>query len=70
MPLDLVIEFKNGKKKQRIVLHLKDTGGQPVFLAILDLLQAARATIFMLVFSIPSLQNAALRDGASLRGVP
>jgi hypothetical protein len=62
--LDLIIEYQNGKKKQRIVLHLKDTGGQPVFLAILDLLQAARATIFMLVFSLPSLQNAALCDGA------
>ena len=46
-----------GAELPRLVLHIQDSGGQDVFLSVLDLLHAPKASVSMLVFSLPDLQN-------------
>jgi hypothetical protein len=41
-----------------IVLKVQDTGGQPIFLSILELLTTPEGTIYLVVFSLPKLQQA------------
>ncbi|KOO30789.1 hypothetical protein Ctob_015928, partial [Chrysochromulina tobinii] len=53
-----------GAELPRLVLHIQDSGGQDVFLSVLDLLHAPKASVSMLVFSLPDLQNPVLRDNS------
>jgi len=46
-----------GAELPRLVLHIQDSGGQNVFLSVLDLLHAPEASVSILVFSLPDLQN-------------
>ena len=46
-----------GTELPRLVLHIQDSGGQDVFLSVLDLLHAPKASVSILVFSLPDLQN-------------
>ena len=52
----MVIEAKD--TAQNIVLKVQDTGGQPIFLSILELLTTQEGTIYLVVFSLPKLQQA------------
>ena len=53
----MVCEFRDGKRSQSLVLHVQDSGGQPRFLALLDLLQAPQACVGAVCFSLPELQK-------------
>ena len=57
----VVLEYRDGKKVQPLVLHVQDSGGQPRFLALLDLLQAPQACIGAVCFSLPDLQKSTHR---------
>jgi hypothetical protein len=61
---DAKLVIQAGEAQQKLVMHIQDCGGQEVFLSILDLLHAPKATISVLVFSMPKLQNPALRASA------
>ena len=39
---ELVIRFKNGQLQSNLVLRVQDTGGQPIFLTIIELLITAQ----------------------------
>ena len=54
---DLVIKYKKGDVQQRLVLRVQDTGGQPVFLSILELLMAPDATVHLVVFNLAELRE-------------
>ena len=41
---------------ESLFFHIKDVGGQPVFLQILELLTTGGNTVHMVVFSLPELQ--------------
>ena len=53
---DMVIKAKD--TAQNIVLKVQDTGGQPIFLSILELLTTPAGTVYLVVFSLPKLQQA------------
>ena len=58
VPLDLVIrERRRRGEGRRVVLRIQDTGGQPIFLAILELLTTAQATLYVVVFSLADLNE-------------
>ena len=52
----------NGAKLPRLVLHIQDSGGQDVFLSMLDLLHAPKASVSMLVFNLIHLAKPDRRD--------
>ena len=54
---ELVIRFKNGQLQSNLVLRVQDTGGQPIFLTILELLTTPEGTVYMVVFSLAKLQE-------------
>ena len=56
IPADMVIKAKEAVNN--IVLKVQDTGGQPIFLSILELLTTPEGTIYLVVFSLPKLQGA------------
>ena len=56
IPADMVIKAKEAVNN--IVLKVQDTGGQPIFLSILELLTTPEGTIYLVVFSLPKLQQA------------
>ena len=53
---ELVIKFKKGELQSNLVLRVQDTGGQPIFLSILELLTTPAGTVYMVVFSLAKLQ--------------
>ena len=55
IPADMVIKAKEAVNN--IVLKVQDTGGQPIFLSILELLTTPEGTIYLVVFSLPKLQQ-------------
>ncbi|KAL1507873.1 hypothetical protein AB1Y20_007480 [Prymnesium parvum] len=57
----MVIEYRDGKRKQELVLHVQDSGGQPRFHSLLDLLHAGQACIGAVCFSLPELSEALRR---------
>ena len=57
IPLDLLTKYREGKKKQRLVLKVQDTGGQPIFLSILELLTTPECTVYLVVFNLRQLQE-------------
>ena len=52
---ELVIKYRTGELQQNLVLKVQDTGGQAVFLSILELLTTPEATVYMVVFSLAEL---------------
>ena len=52
-----MIQYKEGKLAHNLVLRVQDTGGQPVFLSILELLTTAAATVYLVVISLSDLEN-------------
>ena len=54
---ELVIRFKKGQLQSNLVLRVQDTGGQPIFLTILELLTTPEGTVYMVVFSLAKLQE-------------
>ena len=52
---DMVIKAKDSA--QNIVLKVQDTGGQPIFLSILELLTTTAATVYLVVISLSDLEN-------------
>uniref|UniRef100_A0A7S2GH12 COR domain-containing protein n=1 Tax=Haptolina brevifila TaxID=156173 RepID=A0A7S2GH12_9EUKA len=55
---DLVIKSRDAKLHENLVLRVQDTGGQPIFLSILELLTTPAGTVYMIVFSLAKLQEA------------
>ena len=55
---ELVRAFREGKRKRSLVLRVWDTGGQPVFLSILQLLTAREGTVYLIVFNLAELHEA------------
>jgi len=55
---EMVIQYQKGELQQNIVLRVQDTGGQPVFLPLIELLSAPTATIHAVVFSLTALRDA------------
>ena len=53
---DLVIKARQDNER-RLVLRIDDTGGQPIFMSVLELLIAPRATVYMVVFSLKDLRD-------------
>ena len=39
----MVVEYRDGKRTEQLVLHVNDSGGQTRFLALLELLHAPQA---------------------------
>ena len=54
----MVRAFREGKRKRSLVLRVWDTGGQPVFLSILQLLTAREGTVYLIVFNLAELHEA------------
>ena len=52
-----MVKYQKGEEKQSLVLRVQDTGGQPVFLSILELLTTADATVYLVVFSLPQVAH-------------
>ena len=52
-----MIKARAGKGAQKTVLTIQDTGGQPIFLSILELLTTPQATVYMVVFSLKDLRD-------------
>ena len=52
--LDLLIKYRSGDIKQNLVLKVQDTGGQPIFLSILELLTTPEGTIYSSYSRCPS----------------
>ena len=46
-----------GELRQNLVLTVQDTGGQPIFLSILELLTTSAGTVYLVVFSLAELQD-------------
>ena len=57
VPLDLLVKFHRGHRKQRLVLKVQDTGGQPIFLSILELLTTPECTVYLVIFNLEQLKN-------------
>jgi len=60
---DLVIQYAAARQhpdfgKPKLVLRVQDTGGQPVFVQLVERLMSSAATVYMVVFSIPKLLKA------------
>ena len=55
--MDLLIKYRNGDMKQNLVLKVQDTGGQPIFLSILELLTTPECTVYLVVFNLKQLQD-------------
>lgn len=49
---DMVLTLKKGKAHSNLVLKVQDSGGQPVFLQILELLTTPEGTVYVVVFSL------------------
>jgi GTPase SAR1 family protein len=45
LPLDLIIKYQTGELRQKLVLRVQDTGGQPVFLSMLEMLTTPDGTV-------------------------
>ena len=54
---ELIIRFREGQLQSNLVLRVQDTGGQPIFLTILELLTTPAGTVYMVVFSLAKLQE-------------
>jgi hypothetical protein len=57
VPPELVIKYRDGTLCQHLVLRVQDTGGQPVFLSILELLTTPQGTVYLVVFSLLQLRD-------------
>ena len=57
VPPELVIKCAEGGRHRDLVLRVQDTGGQPIFLSILELLTTPAGTVYMVVFSLAKLQQ-------------
>ncbi|CAK0831290.1 unnamed protein product [Prorocentrum cordatum] len=59
---DLVVRYAAAMQhpdasKPKLVFRVQDTGGQPVFVQLVERLMSSAATVYMVVFSIPKLLN-------------
>ena len=54
---ELVIRYRDGGLVQNLVLRVQDTGGQPLFLQVLELLTTPEGTVILVVFSLAKLFN-------------
>ena len=52
---ELVHLFRKGERQRNLVLKVQDTGGQPVFLSILELLTTPGGTVYLVVFNLVKL---------------
>ena len=70
----LTARFQTGEVTQSLRLCMHDTGGQLIFLQILDLLTSPHGTAYLVVFSLPTLQSNFKRhrrdDGCAARVDP
>ena len=57
VPLDLLVKYTRGHRQQRLVLKVQDTGGQPIFLSLLELLTTPECTVYLVVFNLKQLQD-------------
>ena len=57
LSLDLLIKYRKGEMQQHLVLKVQDTGGQPIFLSILELLTTPDCTVYLVVFNLKQLQD-------------
>jgi hypothetical protein len=61
-PAELVIRFnevrsRRGAPERKLVIKIQDTGGQPVFVQLIERLMSPQGTAYMLVFSLPKLRD-------------
>ena len=54
---ELVIRYRDGGLVQNLVFRVQDTGGQPLFLQVLELLTTPEGTVILVVFSLAKLFN-------------
>ena len=54
---ELVNLFKSGDRQRNLVLKVQDTGGQPIFLSLLELLTTPGGTIYLIVFNLKKLHT-------------
>jgi len=57
IPSELIIQYRTGELQRNTVFRVQDTGGQPHFLQILELLIAPGSTVYMVVFSLVLLRD-------------
>ena len=59
----LVQKILDGHQQRSLVMRVQDTGGQPVFLSLLDLLTTPTGTVYLIVFDLSKLATG-FDDGA------
>ena len=54
---ELVEKYISGEMQQRLVFRVQDTGGQPVFMPLLDMLTVPDSSVFLVVFSLVKMEE-------------
>lgn len=54
---EMVLKFHRGELQQNVVLRVQDTGGQPLFRQVLDLLSCPGGSVYLVVFSLTKLRD-------------
>ena len=54
---ELVNLFKRGDRQRNLVLKVQDTGVQPIFLSLLELLTTPGGTIYLIVFNLKKMHT-------------
>ena len=53
----MVFKFHRGELQQNLVLTVQDTGGQPIFVQLLDLLSCPGGSVYLVVFSLSRMRD-------------
>ena len=53
----MVFKFHRGELQQNLVLRVQDTGGQPMFVQVLDLLSCPGGSVYLVVFSLSRMRD-------------